>query len=787
MSGTEPAPPDTVPPDRTASAPGGANTYRWASFGVVAAATALIEVLYASAPVPPGVDPGDWVQRSYAFVGLPHPPVMAVGSPYLYPPVIFPPLGLLMRLTGDPMETAEIFAGLLLVLLGLSAIALAERYLASPPLRLAFTALAVGNGLTLSMFFWGGYPNLLALVFFDLAFVGLLALVRDRSGRGALLFAGMAALVYLTHSLTFAMLGASVVGALVFVALSDPRRLRVLGQRSFLAGVALLGGVVVAYTALSALFHIPHPGYFYSNPAAFTIDQLGELFQPVASAPMLGPAGPALILGSTEMFVLLAALAGALFLVAFLVERYRPGWMTDPIRLTAGWLCATLAVPDLGYLARIATDYTRFVYYLPFPLLLGAMLVLERAVTLVRAGRAAPDATGAAAPARERLHRPPAGASLGMLLLVGAFVLLLFVSVSVPVAAQNETMDTGRSHDAEFLAAVDWLRQDPEPGAVLTTSSTARWTEAITDRGAYDPGPTWLLFEPWQVANAEESYWALGSSLAVTDNAAAYGFSSAPGSADGFAPLYAPYVLGIPVPTLRLVPSGSYLVTTSANGTERVPFGSYATPANATEGPEGALAEIRFGTPQAPVFETVATTTPSVSYLNLTVRPARGTSVPELGVELAAPPGDEPVLHAGALENLTGNLTTLDWNVRIDLGQMPQRSVISTTTTFTPAPISLGLAAPPAPRTAANLVFPNPDPTAPFSVSVALRTNSTSNPADQLPEILSTGAFLATHDIRFLLLPNSPQFNEVVSMYESLYGYHVGFWDPEWAVLASTA
>src|SRR4029077_1688086 len=53
---------------------------------IVAVAVGSLELAYRQNPLPPGVDPGDWIQRSFAWVGLPAVPFDAVGSPFLYPP-----------------------------------------------------------------------------------------------------------------------------------------------------------------------------------------------------------------------------------------------------------------------------------------------------------------------------------------------------------------------------------------------------------------------------------------------------------------------------------------------------------------------------------------------------------------------------------------------------------------------------------------------------------------------------------------------------------------------------
>ncbi|MCI4328443.1 MAG: hypothetical protein L3J86_02550, partial [Thermoplasmata archaeon] len=104
---TEPVGPNrgvpTAPRKGVPTAPNWNRIELLSALAIVLAAVAVLEAAYSQSPVPPGVDPGDWLQRSFAFVGLPHPPSMAVGSPFLYPPLAFPFLGALVLATGSPL------------------------------------------------------------------------------------------------------------------------------------------------------------------------------------------------------------------------------------------------------------------------------------------------------------------------------------------------------------------------------------------------------------------------------------------------------------------------------------------------------------------------------------------------------------------------------------------------------------------------------------------------------------------------------------------------------------
>lgn len=757
------------------------------ALAIVLAAVAILEAAYSQSPVPPGVDPGDWLQRSFAFVGLPHPPVLAVGSPYLYPPLAFPFLGALVVATGSPLTAGFVFGGVLLAAYGLACIVLGWTFLRPGAARPLFVGLAVLNGTTLSMLFWGGYPNVFGFVFLALAFVGLLRFLRSPTLENGLFMYGMAGLTYLTHTLSFAMLIVGALGAIVLVATSRPTVVR-----SFFRPRALLSTLALivpagTYEVLSSVFHIAHPGYLYANPAALVLDNLGEMFQPLGGAPMFFPSGPTFVTSPSVVLGILLVSAAALVVLVLYLDRRSPGWLTDPIRIAIGWLAATLVVPALGDLAHIGTDYTRFVYFLPLPISLLVALVFERIFAPGAAARPAAGAGAAGAkvggrPASRRTARSSSRASgfLGVLFVV----VVLLTLVTLPVATTNETRDTGHSHDALFVAAADWLSTNPAPGSVLTTSQTARWIEAISDRGAFDPGPTWLLFEPWQVTNAELAYWALNGPRAITNNQVAFGFSSPTAQGPSDSPIYTPYVEGVPIPTVRIDPASLDLSYSQGATSGNVSLDSAGVPTwEATSAPNP-TAWVNYTTSVANVSEQVATSLGGgAGWVNFTVSPRGGANVSQFGFSLQGPPPNDPVVHGGFVNNITASGTMVRWNVSIGLGQLPGKQLIGSTTSISPSSTNLTIN-PAAIRNEASATFAPANPSRPFVVSVAFATPGTSNPATVLPPVMDTGGFLSAYDIGFALLPNASNFDAVISFLEGTYGFHLAFSNAEWQVLS---
>ena len=234
--------------------------FLWVSLAIVVGAIAVLEFTYSSWPIPPGVDSGDWIQRSFGWVGLAHPPMDAVGSPFLYSPLIFPMIGGTELLTGSPTTTGFLFGGLLLAAYGLSVIHLSRRFLRSGPFQVLFVGLAVLNGTTLQILFWGGYPNFLAFVFFNEGLVFLLAFARTRSTRDGLLLYVIASLLFLTHELTFVLFVATLLTTALFLLAQDRKWLGVFLSRANVLGLVILATTVGGYIEITKHLGIESPG-----------------------------------------------------------------------------------------------------------------------------------------------------------------------------------------------------------------------------------------------------------------------------------------------------------------------------------------------------------------------------------------------------------------------------------------------------------------------------------------------------------------------------------------------
>ena len=755
---------------------------------VILAAELLVELAYARYPLPPGVDPADWIQRSFAWVGLPAVTPDAVGSPYLYPPVMFPLLGAVVRLGGGPLAAGFIFGGLLLLGFGVTTIHLARRFLVDGPTQLLFVGLAVLNGTTLQMLFWGGYPNFLALIFVNESLVFLLAFVTTRSMRSGLLFYGSLALIYLTHDLTFIILVGGIGFAAVLFTLRDRGfLLQMVRHRATWIGVPGLVATIGAYGLALRLAHIEAPSYFGANPAAYQLDNIGRFFGPLAGAPTFTPSGGVVTLSPGLVVGLLVGSAGLIFLLAAYLERAtagrHPTWT-----LTAGLAVSALLVPAVGWVAHVDTDYTRFVYFLPLPAALGIALAAETVFRRATATPAEPGTAGtsvvvADVPSVRRWITSGGPVAAGV---VAVVLILLFATVTAPMASSNELTDAGPSHDAAFLSALKYLAAAGSPGSVLTLQSSVRWVEAISSRGAFDVGPTWLLFEPWQITNAEETYWAFNSQFAITNNHDVLAFSGGYRGVDASptiaAPLYAAYLQGVAVPMIDVDTADLVLNVTTANGTFSEPAGSGGAPTLVAP-TSGGSATLAFQGADFELVETSSTPSAGGASITFSVVPEPGVVVNALDVHLRMPSNLVTLLHtpASAGVRATGG-GALQWSTATLLGPELDASTITTTVVPTPAPATLAVA-PTGGANAATYNFSGAG-SAPFAVRLALNTSGASNPAIQLPALLNTSAFLAEHQIRFLLLPTKSGYQYTSGYFQTQFGFRSVDPNPEWTVFA---
>lgn len=742
------------------------------------AALSLLELLYSASAVPPGVDPGHWITSGYGYVGHPVPPLAAIGSPYLYPPLAPLLVGGLYVFLGSPITTALAAGGLLLVLFAISLVLIARRFLWFGPAQVGFVGAAILCGTTLSMLFWGAYPNFLGFFFLDLVVVALLEYARRPSKLWGLLLPLSVGAVYLTHSLVFFIAGATVgVAGLLLLLAEGPHYIwKRIWNPGFLLGCGVLVGIIAAYTLTLRFEHIVPPAYVGGNPAAYQLDGLGGFFTPLSSAPSFFPLGPGLFLPASAVALLLGGSAAALALGWLAIRRRRPQWTDVRFPVALGMLLAAVLVPVAGWIAHIATDYDRFIYFLPTPALLLLVLTIERGVAVI-----SPESLRTGADPQYQPRTRPRSALAAGYIAAGVILVLLFTNVTVPMALDQDQIDTGPAHSSDFLAAAQWLSQNPAPGNVLTLQSSARWIEALTSRGAFDIGPTWLDFEGWQILDSQQAYYALNSAYAVTDNAAVFSFTNPASPILSQTPMYSILSLGIPVPVCRLLVGGS-TATVVLNGSTVTLPGSAWGPATLAVGPSGATATLSYNSSLFSLSIEASATNGSAAMLAITATGRNGSVVTGLSLELGGPPTGVALLSAGTFGGIVLRPQGFQWNTTKSLGPLPSPSQFVTTGTFSAPPIveTQGLS-PNGPEVTAQ--FERSTGTGPYAISLALSTPGSGNPGVTLPPVLSAAGFLASNDIHFLFILETTPYIQNVQLFEATLGFHVVYANSSWEIL----
>jgi hypothetical protein len=752
---------------------------------IVAIAVGLLLYEFLKQPVPPGVDPGHWLSIAYSYVGLPTAPDPA-DRPFFYSPLLFPFLGGLVLLTGNPMMAATILAAALLGTYGLTVMHLARRFLVSGPLQVLLVGLALFSGTTYRMMFWGGYPNFLGFILATEAIVFFLLFVRGHRTVDAGLFFAAVGLTFLAHELTFFVLLSVLAASTFFLLYFRKLSIRFLLDRRTLVGGFGVVALVLGYGELTKLSGIRHASYFFGNPSAYHVDHIGEIFIPLAGSPMYFPAGHAVVLAPFVAVVLLLAVPVVSLLVLSGIRRRWPDRIDVRLLVAVGWLSAAATMPAVGYLLHVQTDYPRFLFFLPLPFTLLLMVSLERVVArpLLAGGHPTYIPAHATLPAGRpvvaRLRRRQSAREPVALAAVTVIIFLVFAGVTWPIAQKSESGGAKVAHDPAFVAATNWLAHQPGAGNVLSPSTAARWTEALTQRQTFTNGPIWLLFDPFQIVDSEEAYWAFNSQYTVSNGQVVLSYSGFGTSLYSQAPMYTANDAGIPFPVFRILP-GSIALNASTGTT----YGLYPVqggPSLAVDSVGPGHGTIVYTTTMGTITETAQPTDGGAAVLSFQVQPFVGAHVRSIVLVLAGPPTKVPMLARDSITNLSATPHGLNWSVTGQLGEYPYPAVLRTQISFSQSS-SFGTYGSYGGAKGYRAEFRNPNGSAPFTVSISAKTAGTSNPTTAFPTTFATTDFLQAHNIHYLLWPNATTTPSQVLYYESTFGFQVVYANAEWLVL----
>ncbi|HEV2448837.1 MAG TPA: hypothetical protein VGU43_00295, partial [Thermoplasmata archaeon] len=509
---------------------------------------------------------------------------------------------------------------------------------------------------------------------------------------------------------------------------------------------------------------------------AFLLDGVGGVFTPLDAAPAFFPPGNPLFLSAGAAVAILAGVSAALALSWLLVRRRRPSWTDLRFPVALGMLLAALLVPVAGWAAHVATDYDRFIYFVPTPAVLLTVLTLEKGVAVL-----SPESAGDAAAPPRRWHARARPTLLAGYAFTAILLVLLFTNVTVPMGLEQEQTDTGPAHSSDFLAAAEWLAQNPATGNVLTLQSSARWVEAITSRGAFDIGPTWLDFEGWQIIDSQEAYFAFSSAAAITDNAGVLSFSNPSSPILSQAPMYSILALGVPVPVCRLL-VGSSSVTVLDNGTPVTVPGPSWGPATLAVSPNSPAATLSYSPAEFTLSIATSVANGSTAQVSVTATGRNGSTVQGLQLVLGSPPTGDALLGVGTQAGIVLQSSGFLWNTTKNLGPLPTASTFQTTGSFSVAPVvETQSTYPNGPEVTAQ--FSRPASATPFTIGLTLSTPGSGNPGVTLPPSINATGFLDQNGIRFLFILQTNPYAEIIQLYESTLGFHVVFANSSWEIL----
>ena len=166
---------------------------------------------------PPINDPAIWIKYANGVFGYTYP--LWDTTPFQYPPLFPFILGAFKFLIGDYLLALKILGIFLASIISLSVYPLA-RYLSNSEVGGLVAVWIVGfHPVFYEMFGWGGYPNLLALIFLSLSTYYLLRFIDEPKTKNLVLSSILIALTVFTHHLTTLVLFMVVSAYLLYIVL----------------------------------------------------------------------------------------------------------------------------------------------------------------------------------------------------------------------------------------------------------------------------------------------------------------------------------------------------------------------------------------------------------------------------------------------------------------------------------------------------------------------------------------------------------------------------------------
>jgi DNA-binding transcriptional regulator of glucitol operon len=208
----------------------------------------------------------------------------------------------------------------------------------------------------LEILLWGGYPNVITLLLIPVTFY--LYLQKDRFKLTPFLVSTsiLVGSIYLTHSLSAAVFGATTVATVLLVMIS-PKTFNTSRKHVFYWLLPLfLGAVLVAPFLVKAI-----PAYLSANSSFVDISSINSALLSTRVLPL----------------TLILPLFACTFLFFFLSKEYRGRFLSLPAFLLFMWLLVPTILTQ-GFLFGLYVDYNRFLYFLVLPVLILIGMFIER-------------------------------------------------------------------------------------------------------------------------------------------------------------------------------------------------------------------------------------------------------------------------------------------------------------------------------------------------------------------------------------------------------------------------
>ena len=636
-----------------------------ASFGIALAFAAIVEWLSLVAPLPLGGDSGTWTALSYPFIFYPHSSQIV---PFGYPPGLFPVLGFFVLL-GGPLLGPRLYLGFVTVLLGLSTYVLGRslfRFRVSAVLAeaLLFASIPFDR-----IFFFGGYPTLLALVFSNLALAFGVRYVRGKRPTHLVFFWLATGATLLTHEFVGLALVVTLVIAGFFLLLKRQLPRTIILSRAGIAGASVAALGVGAYYLGTRFAHVAQNNYLGTNSLAHGKTAIYAVLYPLHLCTFGGIFGHNLIHSPVGSFEVAVATAGVLFFAMVALAAFKPKYLTSSVIIVGASILAVLGMAIGGWVLNIFTDYRRFAYSLYLPFLLMGLLAYDTVihwstpperespstlgnhVPAVRASR--PPAVATAPGLRRRRGRPvlaPVFAIAG-----AAVVLVAGLAYGYPGLVHYQKQYTGSLHSQAYVDAMNAIQKSGLSGSILSLSggATQHWTFAMSGRAVYSPTiVSGFLFKKSRIAEDQLAFFPFNYRTSVSNG---LNFASVTGNVSDFfdgAPVYGTLKSGTPTPVFLFPPQGFTVTLANSSG---VPVPAFVpgtrVPSITVESGPPAQMDIHFVAPGYNLTVTSTLVPGGPTFINATAQATGPAGLINLKAGIRPVPG----IHIRTIPAVTGN------------------------------------------------------------------------------------------------------------------------------------